>query len=255
MNKTIKTAVLASAGLALVSSSALAAGVSYADSDVLLSFTKVGAANDFIVDLGNVSAFSQTTSFDLSTKLFNSADLLSAFGGSLSGVTWSVWAGNGATGTAATYQSWLSSASSTPWNNQTSPTIHTQDNNITSFGGQDIGGVSGVLVAGSTTEYDVAQTATTSYHTYGGKIKNSFAQGTTAIGDGVTFGTKAYFTDIAVGSGPGTLLGDFTINATTGDGMWNGANSAVPEPATYGVLAGAGLLLLSLRRKLGLNAA
>jgi hypothetical protein len=253
MKSILKKAVLASAGLALASSSALAQGVTYADKDVLLSFTKAGSANDFVVDLGNVSAFTQTSSFDLSTKLFNDADLLSAFGGNLGGVVWSVWAGNSQTGSALTYNLWASGASSTPWNNQASTAIHATDNKVNSYGSADIGGISGALVAGSTTEYDVSQSATTSYHTYGGKMAGSFAPGSTGIGDGVTFGTKGYFTDIANSSvtpGAGTLLGDFTFNASTGDGMWNGANLvSAPESGAYGILAGAGLLALSLRRQ------
>jgi hypothetical protein len=58
MKQHIKTAALATAGLALLSSTAFAG---YNDQDVLLSFRKAGAANDFMVDLGSVSAFTSSS--------------------------------------------------------------------------------------------------------------------------------------------------------------------------------------------------
>jgi hypothetical protein len=44
-------------------------------------------------------------------------------------------------------------------------------------------------------------------------------------------------------------IGTFTINANTDTVSFTGADvSAVPEPSTYGLLAGAGLLVVALRR-------
>jgi len=48
--------------------------------------------------------------------------------------------------------------------------------------------------------------------------------------------------------------GTFTIN-TTSDSVIFSTPSAVPEPATYGLLSGAGLLVLGLRRQLSLKKA
>ena len=71
--------------------------------------------------------------------------------------------------------------------------------------------------------------------------------------------TEVLYSDSVIGSGRTATttgwqeLGTFVIDAPTGgnDGTitFNGVNASVPEPATYGVLAGAGLLLLSLRRQ------
>lgn len=60
----------------------------------------------------------------------------------------------------------------------------------------------------------------------------------------------------ATGSVIFSYVGDLTINlsGSTPSVIWD-AVSAVPEPGTYGVIAGAGLLLLALRRQLVRNIA
>ena len=255
MKSILKKAVLASAGLALASTSALAQTSTYADQDVLLSFRKAGTQNDLIVDLGSVSAFTQTSSFDLGTKAFNDAILLSIFGGSLNGVVWSVWAGNNTTG--GGNQNWLSGASSTGWSGSTLVGTKSVASAINSYGGNNINPaqVFSTQVPGNPTEYTTPTSSSFSFTTYqgnAGKVNGTFSQGSTDIGNGVTFGTIGYFTDITgtKGGGSSVVLGDFTFNALTGDGMWNGADQvAAPEPGTYGILAGAGLLALSLRRQ------
>jgi hypothetical protein len=248
MNKFIKTAALASVGLALAASSAKA--VTYANEDVLLSFAKPGSSTDLIVDLGPVSAYTQTSSFDLSTVGFSDASLLSQFGGSLNGVGWAVWAGDNS-GTIPT-GIWVSGSSSAGQGGLANALAKTIASSINGFGGNDIGGSSGVVVAGSPTEYTVPVGNTFSFTSYGGKIQGNLPTSSEIVGNGGALGTTGYFTDItpSKSGGSATVLGDFTINATTGDAMWNGANSAVPEPATYGLLAGAGLLVLSLRRQI-----
>jgi hypothetical protein len=253
MKSILKKAVLASAGLALVSTSALAQTPTYSDSDVLLSFRKAGSLNDLIVDLGSVSAFTQTSSFDLSTKLFNDATLLNVFGGSLNGVVWSVWAGNGLS---ANNQNYLSSASSAGWTGETLVQAKNVNSAITSYGGNNINPaqIFSTQVPGNPTAYTAPTSSAFSFTTYqgnAGQVDSTFAQGSTDIGNGTTFGTIGYFTDITgtKSGGSSVVLGDFTFNALTGDGMWNGADVAVPESGAYGVLAGAGLLALSLRRQ------
>jgi hypothetical protein len=46
-----------------------------------------------------------------------------------------------------------------------------------------------------------------------------------------------------------TTLGTITIDANADSWNFTGAAAAVPEPTTYGLLAGAGMLALSLRRQ------
>jgi hypothetical protein len=247
MNKIIKTAVLASAGLAIASSSAMAAS-SYNDQDVLLSFFKSGASSDLIVDLGPVSQYTPGTSFDLSTVGFSAASLLTQFAGNLNGVTWTAFAGNDL---GAKNQVWATTASPTPIANANlNAIIVPTDAAINSFGGNDIGGTAATPVVGTTTEFTVATSyafsATVYQGSHSGKIDGKFSANTDLAASG-SFVSTGYFDDVAAGTGPSTLLGDFTINATTGDAQWNGA--PVPEPAAYGLLAGAGLLALSLRRQ------
>jgi hypothetical protein len=249
MRQYIKTAVVASAGIAVFSSSALAA---YNDQDVLLSFRAAGAASDFTVDLGQASQFTASSSFNLSTVGYNAADLVSVFG-SLNNVIWSAWAGNSASGG---NQGWISGATSTPWLDMTATAMRNVDSAINNFAGGNI--VAANLFGTSTTEYKYSSAGTVSFTKYqssGGTINGTFAsQGSTDVGDGVNFGTTGYLTAITASpitpKPPGTLLGTFTFDATTGQGMWNGSSVAAPEPATYGAISGLGLLALALRRQL-----
>ena len=245
MKTILKTAVLASAGLALASGSAFAIGVSYANDDVLLSFRKAGSANDLVVDLGQVSQFQTAVSFDLSTVGLTSADLLSTFNNNLSGVIWSVWAGD------AVNQSpiYATRSTLTPFTPEPASSLAQAIGAVNSYGNNDVGGPLGTLVTGSTTEYTVSPTATygfTKYQGTAGKINGKFEASTDVSG------TSGYFFDVGITGTPTVYLGDFTLNSANGDMMWNGS---VPEPATYGVLAGFGVLALALRRQLSRKSA
>jgi len=55
----------------------------------------------------------------------------------------------------------------------------------------------------------------------------------------------------ASGNGAWVLLGSLTIDFSGGTPSITFDQAAVPEPTTYGALAGAGLLVLSLRRQFG----
>ena len=46
-----------------------------------------------------------------------------------------------------------------------------------------------------------------------------------------------------------STLGTLTVNLNNDTWSFNGANASVPEPATYGLLAGAGLLVVGLRNQ------
>jgi hypothetical protein len=56
------------------------------------------------------------------------------------------------------------------------------------------------------------------------------------------------------GAGTWTLVGTITLNFSGATPVITFDQAAVPEPATYGALAGFGLLALSLRRQFGRKA-
>jgi PEP-CTERM motif len=68
--------------------------------------------------------------------------------------------------------------------------------------------------------------------------------------DGGTYVSDLFELDPGLGSStPSTLQGYFTLN-NTGELDFTSAVTAVPEPGTYGLLTGGGLLLLSLHNRL-----
>ncbi|HWV99973.1 MAG TPA: PEP-CTERM sorting domain-containing protein [Candidatus Acidoferrum sp.] len=248
MNKLTKSALLA-AGVALVTQAAQA----YTANDMLLGFNST-APNEYVIDLGNVrTAFGSSSVLNLSSD-FNLTTFNSTFAGGPNGVNM------GAAGAASGL----------------TPSIY-----LTQLRS---GGAGNPAVAGSTTPAsvsssivgqgagDVSAVANAPY--------NLTAGGQSATGP--TSGSTSFFTKIAPTSSSGSWLGQSSINvlgqiassvvyedvyAKSGSAAWvyegvlaldlTGTPSltftpntvAVPEPTTYGLLAGAGLLVLSLRRQ------
>jgi hypothetical protein len=70
------------------------------------------------------------------------------------------------------------------------------------------------------------------------------------LNNGVVSETLEMFSQSSLtGARVQTVLGTLLINANTDTITFTGAASAVPEPSTYGLVAGAGLLLVSLRNR------
>jgi hypothetical protein len=253
---------LAAAGLAGLS--ATAQQFNYNNGDLILDFSKAGSA-DLEVDIGNVSQFtSQTPGTTVTVGGYSiNSQLLSTFGGSLSGVQFSVFGTD-----ANTPVDYLTLRRSTPSvqnpapGDFTSSKLNTVSSDIQGIIGS--GASKGILpwsagnpadpVANTTTAVVIptsgvaAVNSFSSLYNASGGLKSALA----APGIVNTAGTGSVsdlFAYAGAGSStPSTFLGDFSFNT---DGSVSFSTVAVPEPATYGLLAGAGLLMLTLRSHVG----
>jgi PEP-CTERM motif len=247
MNKFAKLAVV-SAALALVAQAAQAA-----PDDIIIPFSAPGVANDYILNVGQYSAVvgaaqAASAPIDLSSS-FSASSFSTAFSGAAAGSVTMAAIGGSTVGVGA--DSFLTQL------RVGSPAANTAGS---SLGGQTtvtqpaLQSTANALATGLVSQGN-ASSWTTLQPTFvnGVGINPSAAiSGTTIqedlyqevdafVGSGKTRhlqGTWAYEGYFSLDTGAGTL--SFTPNDV----------SAVPEPTTYGVLAGAGLLALSLRRQL-----
>lgn len=246
MRKFVRTALLATAGIALSVQSASAAGNPYtAYNDVLLCFKESGAANDVIFDLGDISHFTQgSVSFDLATLGYNPS-FVSANVGTFSGLQFAVYSAvdRGVPGSVAVTDEFPGGNVSASLNNTATAQAASHVNNMGSAYAAILG--AGVLNAGRPGAVRMGTGTANSYTQSGddlGGTLNGLSSVTVADFGGAD--AQAIF-EVLTGSGNPRELGIFDFNPTTGVLTY----SAVPEPATYGCLAGLGLLALSIRRQ------
>jgi hypothetical protein len=200
-------------------------------------------------DLGSVSQFSSTASFTVSD--FSASVAESDLGvTSLSGLSFNLGAGAGSGTTPYVTDTVEPSISSTL-------SLNTVANGLNNYGGNVFSGNSGpanysIYPSTSTSAYD---------HTTGNEadwglapLSGSGRVYTTlpgTFGDGSTSGSASlnFYELQTTANGGDTLLGDFTLN-DSGTLGFTGETSAVPEPGTFGILSGIGLLAVALRRHL-----
>jgi len=217
-----KTAIVAVVALAAAASTQAATYTG----DLILGFT-AQSGNDFIVDLGQASTLTSGQQFDLSGSLggFNLNTVhWGIIGDKNVGGVRSVWTSTGGTlpNTVPNVTTWGAIDTATKSVYQNFPVGGAGDN-FTIAASDD----------NSWNQQTIQGALTTQYH-------NAY-EDPNVIG----VGTASLFSLVANGSAP-SPFGTFTLNS---GGIVTFTAAAVPEPSTYGLLAGAGLLVLSLRRQ------
>jgi len=220
MKSTAKLGMMALATLAAASASA----VNY-NGDLLVGFTS-GTGNDFVYDLGPITALSYGQQWSLGSSLA---------GFNLNTVNWGVIGDKNSSGvrnawttTAGTTP--LSLASATDWGNLNTPTASIFQNFSATGPGQTL--TIGATDDNSWNQQTINGTLTTQY-------VNAYENPNVA-----GLGVANFFQMTANGSAP-LYLGNFGLAA---DGT---LTYTVPEPSTGALLLGMGLLGLTFRRALG----
>jgi hypothetical protein len=256
MNKFIKTTMLVGASLTLGSAAARA---QYVNNDILVGFTSGTASSDYVIDIGQ--AFIGTTSQSDVSSFFNSSTFNSIFTGGNVGVNVGAIGGlnTGSTGSDVfntqlrTGNNALGSVGTETVNPKPSPA-----STISSAAAIPPG-----LTQGQVTKSDLgswtqkvaqdANTAGAAAQNWTGLLgnQNPMSQmGSSTI-------SLDLFESIRTGSltagnwtFAGTLSFDFSNPSAMKVTFDPVGEVAVPEPSTYGLLAGGGLLLVALRRRL-----
>ena len=250
---TLKTAVLALVGLALVASSAKAATLNYNDGDLFIGFVN-GGTQDYLIDVGQATQFFGVSgTITLSGLGGTATDLNSTFGGSWFGSASVKWGAAGTTdfGTDSSNSGntvWATRTSTTPWTdsgNQSSP-----NSSIDTIANGDFVGNA------STANSSVAMVQTASNGASWASFESVANGGTGANSTSGSIGAyfqpsiegltnqKLYLTQLTEGdTNPGQSLGYFQINS----GGTITFTNAVPEPSTYAlmILGGAALLFVT----------
>ena len=258
MNKIATTAVLAIAAALFTQG---ARGQSYNDDDLILGFNLNGGASDYVINLGSSSTIVGGSSVvDLSGS-FNRSTFNSLWA-SPTGPRVGVVGGANSTSVdvfqTATRGGGVGASAAVKGSEAVPATI-----NITTK--SKLQGDLGALIAANLTLSTAGSSVVDSSKNYTSKIAGSTIGGTTtwwgqqSVNPQSTFDvTGIVYEDLFFGTAGGaySYQGYFTIDLSGSSGSITFTPKdlvAVPEPRTYGIIAGAGLLWLTLRGKFGRN--
>lgn len=254
-NNLYKAALLVALGLAI-------SPAAKASNDLLVGFNDAAgnAGNDYVIDLGTYTDFTLTSTFNgsISSSVFNTA-----FGSDVNALN-NVAVGAVAAGSYAG-SSGLNGSTSGTYVFQTGSLLAATPPNAQFNAAKTA--ITGVTVSGANTEYAIGTPqATTGQWDYevaqsptSGDVSGTGVATTTGNPESLLVNGDAtltlYYSTTISGIGHNAdawaELGTLTIDANSGVDTisYAGVDSSVPEPTTYGIFAGAGLLLLALRRQ------
>jgi len=237
MKNSYKAALLAALGLAAVASANAAA---YTPGDLLVGFT-TASGNDLIFDLGSESSvINGTASYAALDSL-----LASTYGTSLSGVSWGVIGNTANSLTARTI--FTTTVQGTVPNTITGNGAFGKENTVALALAAN--GPSGALTVGQSATPAASSDTSWYTETLNGKLTTDYINA--YENPNVVGATSADFSSVLFDGSDPVLLGDFTLGSVGSNDTFTftAAGSSVPEPSTYGLIAGAGLLIISLRNK------
>lgn len=216
--------ILLTAAAAALASTVQAA---YVSGDLLVGFTAPGAANDYLFDLGPYSGLAQNQTWILGTNAggnFTSAQFANADWGVVGAL----------------------SLTHTIYSSEGSAGVPAEALNAFNTIRANVAGIGGSSVANSSAQ--PGQTTANSWFTQtdqpNGTPGNYFFNNLDNPNNKTGAAANLYASDNL--GDPASFLGAFTISADGNTLTW-----AVPEPSSYGLLAGFGLLALYFRRRLG----
>jgi len=255
MKSFVKTLMLGAVGALLASQSVQAA---YVANDLILGFNQGNGSgpNDYIVDLGNAnSAVGVGGSQQVTLGAFNGATFNSLYGGFSGGVTMGAAGGQGATSGRDLYMTVLRTANigsqfaGVAGSTAPTPVASTPMGNGVNQIATMVNGL-GLSAGGSAT---VAQSDPNSWfnNVLDPLNANTFVSKTGRNPNAGDTSASILYEDLYRGT-PGaafTYLGYFAVDSS-GLVFTPSAFVAVPEPGTYRLIAGSGLLLLTLRRQI-----
>ena len=222
MKRITKTVIVAAVALMAAASTEAATYTG----DLLLGFTSQ-SGNDFVVDIGQASALTSGQTFNLSGSLG---------GFNLNSVNWGIIGDKNVAGIRNVWTTTGGTSPNTVGNTAQWGQIDTATKSI--YSGFITGGAGDTITPASTDDNGWNQQTkvgglATQYH--------NVYEDPNVVG----LGSASVFNLIANGSAP-TSFGTFTLDS---GGVVTFTAAAVPEPSTYGLLAGAGLLVICLRRQ------
>lgn len=260
--KTLTAVAILAAGAAAAFTSSSRAALTYSAGDLFLGFRGTGATNNYLINLGNIAQFSQQNGASFTVNVGGSigADLVSAFGANWNTSSTVSWGAIGTTynGSATSTETIFATRGRNPLsiNTQTSP-IFGQSPSAQSGITSDINALALKFITDgtetATSTRATLQTASQA-NTWASFTLNSTDFNLGVNVDGATFsntaprlGTATSVLDLyrvdPVSGQAGIYLGRFSINDS---GVIT--FTAVPEPATYALLIGAGFLAFMVQR-------
>ena len=277
MNST-RILTLAVAAAAISASSVAQGTFNYNDRDIIAVFTKSGGP-DVAVDLGTPESFDTQTAVTFNTKFDPSTQLLSIYGGNLTGVSFTIFGSQkntAATDSVSTAQrtSWLSIAEPTPgpvagqaatgpfpgFGSTAAATLNANVNTAVGYPG----GTSGFKKIASDNAVDaisnngtvlVTQQSDNDYTAYGFSSKNQpnnsqklGVYGVKPAGtslDNAAGGTSDFYQFPTSSATAASFLGTFHLDQNSGVLSF----TAVPEPGEYAAIAGGALLAGAILRR------